>query len=62
MHRKDIKTKSSQIRYPAKIQESVVSAILSGELLLEEAMTKYGIMSKKTIVRWLKEQRKEGPL
>ncbi|MBD1422514.1 hypothetical protein [Sphingobacterium chuzhouense] len=54
MHAKTNKTKGSQIRYSTEIQENVVSAILSGDLLLEEAMTKHGIMSKKTVVRWLK--------
>lgn len=57
MRIKTNKTKGLQIRYSLAIQESVVNAILSGELLLEEAMANYGIMSKTTIVRWLKKNR-----
>ncbi|PRD48199.1 hypothetical protein [Sphingobacterium haloxyli] len=47
------------IRYQKEIQEGVVQAIIKGELLLEEAMEKYGIMSKKTVVRWLKRHQYE---
>lgn len=57
MHTNTNKTKDIRIRYSAETRESVVNAILSGELLLEEAMTKHGIMSKKTIVRWLTKNR-----
>lgn len=57
MHTKANRTKDVRIRYSSETQESVVNAIVSGELLLEEAMTKHGIMSKKTIVRWLKKYR-----
>lgn len=48
------KTRSIRPRYSANTQRCVVDAILSGELLLEEAMAKYSILSKKTVVRWLK--------
>ncbi|PRD56500.1 hypothetical protein [Sphingobacterium gobiense] len=51
--------KPSVIRYQKEIKEGVVQAIIKGDLLLEEAMEKYGIMTKKTIVRWLKRQQYE---
>ena len=49
---------TQRIRYDKSIQEQVVQAIFNGELLAEEAMLKYGIMSRKTIVRWLKKYKK----
>lgn len=42
------------IRYQKEVRVDVVQAIIKGELLLEEAMEKYGIVSRKTVVRWLK--------
>jgi len=42
------------IRYSKEIRESVVQAIIKGELLAEEAMKKHGIMSKRTVISWLK--------
>lgn len=59
MSRLNTKTKGPYVRYTAKTQESVIDAILSGELLLEEAMAKYGILSKKTVIRWLKKHQLE---
>ncbi len=47
------------IRYRKEIQDAVVQAIMKGDLLLEEAMERYGIMSKKTVVRWLKKRQRE---
>ena len=41
------------VRYSASIQIQVVHAILDGELLIEEAMEKYGIGYRRTIVNWL---------
>jgi len=35
-------------------QIEVVKAILEGELLLEEAMEKYGVRDKRTILNWMK--------
>ena len=52
------KMNTQRIRYDKSIQEQVVQAIFNGELLAEEAMLKYGIMSRKTIVRWLKKYKK----
>jgi len=59
MSRLATKTKGSRIRYTAKTQESVINELLSGELLLEEVMAKHGILSKKTVIRWLKKYRLE---
>ena len=47
-------TDKRKIRYSKSIQESVVHAIVNGELLIEEAMDKYHIHTKRSIVRWLK--------
>jgi hypothetical protein len=46
------------IRYTKEIQDSVVQGIIRGELLVEEAMIKHGIMSKRTIIRWLRRYQK----
>ena len=37
-----------------EVQLEVTKAIISGELLLEEAMLKYGIKDKRTIQSWLR--------
>ncbi|UIR56991.1 hypothetical protein LZQ00_04045 [Sphingobacterium sp. SRCM116780] len=42
------------IRYPDQVKEEVVNGILNGELLLKEAMIKYGILTHITIVKWIK--------
>ncbi|NGM65772.1 hypothetical protein [Sphingobacterium sp. SGR-19] len=36
------------------VQVEAVKAILSGDLLLEDAMKKYGVKDKRTIVSWMK--------
>ncbi|WP_164108414.1 MULTISPECIES: hypothetical protein [Sphingobacterium] len=41
-------------KYSKKIKKEVVSAIVNGELLIGEAVKKYNICTKATIVRWLK--------
>lgn len=51
--------KPLMIRYQKEVRVDVVQAIIKGELLLEEAMEKYGIVSKKTVVRWLKRHQYE---
>ncbi|MBL1409534.1 transposase [Sphingobacterium faecale] len=43
------------MRYSKQIKERVVRDILDGELLIDEAMTKYGILSPITIKKWLRE-------
>lgn len=43
--------------FPNKIKKEVVRSIIHGELMLEEAMSKYNIQAKATIIRWLKEAR-----
>ena len=48
-----------RIRYQKIIQMQVVQAISNGDMLVEEAMKKYGIMSRKTIIRWLKKYHQE---
>jgi len=47
-------------RHPEKIKKQVVESILSGVLLLEEAMSKYKILSKRTVIRWLKQHHQEN--
>lgn len=37
-----------------EIQIEAVKAIISGELLLEEAMDKYGVKDKRTMLAWIK--------
>ncbi|PRD54069.1 hypothetical protein [Sphingobacterium gobiense] len=37
-----------------EIQLEAVNAILSGELLLEEAMAKYNVKDKRTMLAWIK--------
>ena len=46
------------IRYSDGIKQKVVEAIVQGDLLLEEVMRRYGITSKRTVVRWLKQYKK----
>ena len=61
MSRLATKSKDSRTRYTAKTQESVINELLSGGLLLEEVMAKHGILSRKTVIRWLKKyQLEEG--
>ncbi|TYR36541.1 hypothetical protein FXV77_08535 [Sphingobacterium phlebotomi] len=54
-------TEPTAIRYAKTVQHSVVQAIINGDLLLEEAMERYNILSKKTIIRWLKRYQTEQP-
>lgn len=44
----------SAIRYPKETREKVVSAIVNGELLLTEAMEKYNVPIRATVINWLK--------
>jgi transposase-like protein len=43
-----------KMRYSKEIKQNVVSAIVNGELWLEEAMVKYEVQDRMTIIRWLK--------
>lgn len=48
------------MKYSLLNKQNVVQKIVSGELLLKEAMLEYDIKSQKTIIRWLDEyQRKQ---
>lgn len=44
----------SAIRYSKELKEKVVNAIVTGELLLVEAMEKYDVPIRATVVAWLK--------
>lgn len=50
----DVDTKSCTRRYSKELKGVVVSAIINGELLLEEAMLKYEIEDRKKIIDWLR--------
>lgn len=41
-------------KIPKEIKLEIVRAIVCGELLVNEAMSLYGIKYKKTIIRWVK--------
>ncbi|WP_270088429.1 hypothetical protein [Sphingobacterium sp. SYP-B4668] len=49
----------SGIRYPKEVKEKVVHAIVTGELLLVEAMEKYNVPIRATVVAWLKKYCRE---
>lgn len=44
----------SKARYSKEVKELVVKAIITGELWLEEAMIKYNVHDKRTVVSWIK--------
>lgn|SRR5690606_9788441 len=44
-------------KFSKQAQLEIVKEILSCELLMEEAMAKYGIKSKATVIRWVKQHR-----
>ncbi len=46
--------KKKVVIYSEEVKTKIVSGIISGEYLLEEAMSIYGIKSRITIIRWLK--------
>lgn len=41
-------------RYPKEIKDTVVGAIINGELFLEEAMRKYGVEDRHSVISWLR--------
>lgn len=43
--------------FSEKIKKEVVDQIVNGDLLLEEAMFKYNVLSKLTIINWLRNAR-----
>lgn len=42
-------------RHSKEVRKAVVRDIRTGTLLIEEAMVRYGVLSPKTIKKWLKE-------
>lgn len=46
-------------RFPSAVKIEVTRAIIRGELFLEEAMIKYSIADRRTVIRWLKNCLKE---
>lgn len=47
--------KNSANRYSKEYKELIVLSIVKGELFLEEAMEKYNILDRRTIITWLRE-------
>lgn len=45
----------ARAKFSQKIKSQVIDDLVSGRLNLKEVMTKYKILSKQTVVRWLKE-------
>lgn len=43
------------MRYSEETKQNVVNAIVNGELWLEEAMVKFEVQNRMTIIKWLKE-------
>lgn len=46
-------------RYSKKTKEQVVSAIVHGELWIEEAMEKFHVQDRRTVVSWLRKYLRE---
>ncbi|WP_223580269.1 hypothetical protein [Sphingobacterium sp. GVS05A] len=46
--------KNSANRFSKENKEFIVLSILKGELFLEEAMKKYNIFDRRTIITWLR--------
>lgn len=46
-------------RYPKEIREQVVKAIVSGELLIDEAMEQYNVPIRMTAISWVKRYQQE---
>ncbi|WP_433902721.1 hypothetical protein [Sphingobacterium puteale] len=46
--------KNSANRYAKENKELIVLSIVKGELFLEEAMEKYNITDRRTIIAWLR--------
>ena len=42
------------MKYPESTKLEAVVSIVSGELYLEEAMSKYNIKDKRTVIMWMK--------
>jgi hypothetical protein len=42
------------VKYPESTKLEAVVSIVSGELYLEEAMSKYNIKDKRTVIMWMK--------
>lgn len=52
--RTGITYQAKQMKFKQELQIEAVKAILSGELLLEEAMVKYNVKDKRTMIAWIK--------
>jgi transposase-like protein len=46
-------------RYSRAFRELVIGSIIDGELFLEEAMLKYDIVDRRTIITWLRKHIRE---
>lgn len=51
--------KKKRPRYSKQTKESVVSALVNGELWLDEAMEKYKIHDSRTVIAWLRKYLRE---
>ena len=57
--KKTRKSSSSIGAYPEAVRLEVVREMVSGNLLLEEVMAKYGVKDRRTVVSWLKKYQRE---
>jgi len=47
------------VRYSRETKEKVVNAIVKGELWLEEAMIKYNVHDRRSVIDWLRKYQRE---
>jgi uncharacterized protein (DUF111 family) len=48
------------VKYPESTKLEAVVSIVSGELYLEESMSKYNIKDKRTVIMWMKKLRPQA--
>lgn len=50
------------VKYSNEIKKEVVNNIMEGRLLIDEAMATYGVLSRATIKKWLREALDEAQI
>lgn len=50
------------VKYSNEIKQEVVYNIMEGRLLIDEAMATYGVLSRATIKKWLREALDEAEI
>ncbi len=43
-----------KVRFSKEVKKEVVDAIVNGDLWLEEAMIKYNVSDRRTVIAWLR--------